>query len=340
MAKNNDVQQPIEGESKIDLFQNKEVRKVLHDGEWWFVLNDVVETLTDSADPTQYLRKLRTRDADLAALFNPVEKGGVQIVPPLMLPLETPGGLQNSLCWNTEGIFRLVQSIPSKKAEPFKRWLAKVGFERLQEIENPELAIKRAIAIYKSKGYPDDWIDNRIKNKAGREALTNEWQENGVTEKKHMAILTDAVAIESLGISIKEHRELKGLVGNSQNLRDHMTPIELTLTTLGEQATTEIVRAKKPRGLAAHRDIAIEGGGIAGDARRKIENATGRPVVSAHNFLTERQKLNNAKKLAERVAKDDKKPALPAEKPLKIAGGMDKALQQIAKAPKPDKEAA
>jgi DNA-damage-inducible protein D len=290
---------PEDGESKIDLFQKKEVRKVHHEGEWWLVLNDVVVALTDSKDPAGYIRDMRRRDPEIAELLDPVEKGDGQIAMPLRLEVDTPGGNQKMLCWNIEGIFRLVQSVPSKKAEPFKRWLAKVGFERLQELENPDLAIKRAIATYRSKGYPEDWIDNRITNKASREALTAAWKEHGMEKSEHIAILTDAVSIEALGIRTNAHKDLKGLVGSGQNLRDHMTPIELTLTTLGEQSTTAIVHAQKPKGLAAHKEAATKGGSIAGDARKALEAETGQPLISSRNFLTERQKANNAKKLAE-----------------------------------------
>lgn len=303
---------PTDGESKIEIFRNTKVRKVYYRNEWWFALNDVIVTLTESADPTQYLKKLRSRDEELALLFNPnpVDKGGVQIVPPLMLEVETAGGPQSTLCWNIEGIFRLIQSLRSKKAEPFKKWLAKVGFERLQEIENPELAVKRAIALYKSKGYPDDWIENRITNKASRITLAAVWKEHGMERSHHIAILTDAVSIEALGITTNNHKEMKGLLG--QNLRDHMTPLELTLMTLGEQATTEIVRAKNPKGLAAHEDVATTGGGIAGKARKEIEEASGRPVISPTNFLTPRQQANIAKKLAEQISNVDDTPQVAA----------------------------
>jgi prophage antirepressor-like protein len=293
---------PQEGESKIDLFQKKEVRKIHHKGDWWFVLNDVIEVLTGSKDPSGYLRDMRRRDPEIAQLLDTSNEGGGQNATPLRFTFETPGGKQLMLCLNIEGVFRLVQSVPSKKAEPFKRWLAKVGFERLQEMENPELAVKRAIAMYKAKGYPDDWIESRITNKASREALTTAWKDHDMEKSHHIAILTDAVSIEALGIRTGDHKELKGLVGAGQSLRDHMTPLELTLTTLGEQATTEIVRAKKPQGLAEHRDAAQKGGGIAGDARRQLEEETGQSVISRSNFLTDKQKTNNAKKLAERAS--------------------------------------
>ncbi|MCR4280897.1 MAG: Bro-N domain-containing protein [Candidatus Kaiserbacteria bacterium] len=160
--------------TKIVLFKNKQVRKTLYHNEWWFVVNDVIEALTDSRDPAQYFKRLKERDEELAKL---TDKGGVQFVPPLMLDIKTPGGIQKAYCWHTEGIFRLIQSIPSPKAEPFKRWLAKVGYERVQEIENPELATKRTRMLYKLKGYSEDWIEKRMRGIAIREELTDEWQQ-------------------------------------------------------------------------------------------------------------------------------------------------------------------
>ena len=169
---------------KIAIFQKKEIRKQLHGGEWWFVISDVIVALTDSTNPSQYLQNLRRRDEELAVLFDPVKKGAVQFEHPLLLPFETSGGRQKLLSWNTEGIFRLIQSIPSKKAEPFKRWLARVGYERVQEIENPELAQKRMKMLYKLKGYPDDWIERRTQGMEVRHDLTEEWQKRGVTEER------------------------------------------------------------------------------------------------------------------------------------------------------------
>ena len=186
-----------------------------------------------------------------------------------------------------------MQSVPTKKAEPFKKWLAKVGFERLQEIQNPDLAIKRAVTLYRAKGYDDEWIEARIRNKASREVLTAEWDRRGM--RKYIGLLTDAISIETFGITTKNHREMKGL--KNQNLRDNMTPIELTLTTLGEQATSEIAKATQPKSLEANKSVARWGGKIAGGARKEIEEATGQPVLSKQNYLTERQRQNNAKEL-------------------------------------------
>lgn len=268
---------------KIAIFQKKEVRKQLHNGEWWFVLSDVVTVLTDSANPSQYLKRLRQRDAELAALFDPVEKGGVQIVPPLALVFETSGGKQRLLSWNTEGIFRLVQSIPSKRAEPFKRWLAKVGYERVQEIEDPELAQKRMKAIYKAKGYDDAWIERRVRGIAIRQELTDEWDKRGASSNLDYAILTAEISKATFGVTPGEYKKIKGL--KRQNLRDHMGDLELLFTQLGEASTIEIAKTDDTRGRAQNIDAARRGGSIAGIARKQLEEETGKPVVSGDNYL-------------------------------------------------------
>ena len=179
-------------EQKLVVFQRKDIRRQFHGGEWWFVIVDVVAALTDSNDPAQYIRKMRARDLEIAQLFEPrnMDQGAVQIVPPLDLPFETTGGKQKLPCWNTEGIFRLIQSIPSKKAEPFKLWLARVGYERIEEIENPELAQKRMKALYKAKGYTDEWIERRARGIAIRHELTDEWEKRGISGQQDFAILT------------------------------------------------------------------------------------------------------------------------------------------------------
>lgn len=273
---------------RIALFRKKEVRKLFHQGEWWFVLVDVVAVLTDSNDPAQYLRRQRERDAELNALFNPVEKGPVQIVPPLLLPVETSGGIQKLLCWHTEGIFRLIQSIPSKNAEPFKRWLAQVGYERVQEIENPELAMKRMKAIYRAKGYPEDWIEKRSRGIAVREELTDEWKKRGIKEGQEYSILTAEIAKAAFGITPSQHKKLKGI--KRENLRDHMTDLELIFTMLGEASTTEIARSEDAKGFHQNKHAARRGGDVAGKARRQLEHETGQNVVSNNNYLPRSEK--------------------------------------------------
>ncbi len=278
-------------ETKIALFQKKEIRKTLHENEWWFVITDVIAALTDSANPSDYLKKMRARDAGLAEAFKgggqtvpPLNnQGGGQIATPLGLAFDTAGGRQLLQCWNTEGIFRLIQSIPSPKAEPFKRWLAKVGYERMQEIENPELATKRTRAIYKAKGYSDDWIEKRMRSIAVRDELTDEWKKRGVKEQRDYAILTAEISKAAFGLTPSEQSKLKGL--KRENLRDHMTDLELIFSMLGEAATTEIARNKDAQGLPENKVAAKAGGTVAGSARRDLEKKSGRKVITKENYL-------------------------------------------------------
>lgn len=270
---------------RIAIFQKHEIRKQFHGGEWWFVLTDVIAVLTESSNPAQYLKNIRNRDGELAALIEakPVEKGGVQIEPPLALPYDTAGGRQNLLSWNTEGIFRLIQSIPSKKAEPFKRWLARVGYERVQEIENPELAQKRMKALYRAKGYDDTWIERRVRGIAIHQELTDEWEKRGVTDQRDYAILTAEISKATFGVTPSEYKKLKGL--KRENLRDHMNDLELLFTQLGEAATTEIARTDNVHGMTGNKDAARRGGAVAGTARKQLEEETGGAVVSDENYL-------------------------------------------------------
>ena len=266
-------------ETRIALFQKKEIRKTLHENEWWFVVVDVVAALTDSANPQNYLRDMRRRDPALAEAL----KGGGQIAPPLYLEFETVGGPQKLQCWNTEGIFRLIQSIPSPKAEPFKRWLARVGYERVQEIEDPEIATKRTRALYQAKGYSEAWIEKRMRSIAIRDELTGEWKKRGVREKLEYAILTAEISKAAFGLTPTEYKELKNL--KRENLRDHMTDLELIFSMLGEAATTEIARETDAQGFPPNRKAAVEGGTVAGNARRELETKSGRKVVSRENYL-------------------------------------------------------
>lgn len=276
--------------TKIALFKKKEIRKTLHNGEWWFVVNDVIEALTDSHDPAQYFKRLKVRDEELAKL---TDKGGVQFVPPLMLDIKTSGGAQKAYCWHTEGIFRLIQSIPSPKAEPFKRWLAKVGYERIQEIEDPELATKRTRMLYKLKGYSDDWIEKRMRGIAIREELTDEWKNRGARDSEDYEILTAEISKATFGITPSEYKKLKGI--KRENLRDHMDDFELIFNMLGERATTEIHRTEDSKGVGKLKADAKAGGDIAGGARKKLEKRLGHSVVSKKNFL---QKPEDKKRLS------------------------------------------
>jgi methylphosphotriester-DNA--protein-cysteine methyltransferase len=278
-------------EKRIALFQRKEVRRVIHNDEWWFVITDVVAALTDSVDASDYLKKLRKRDPQLAEVF----KGGGQIAPPLGLEFDTAGGRQVLQCWNTEGIFRLIQSIPSPKAEPFKRWLARVGYERIQEIEDPELATKRTRAIYQAKGYSDNWIEKRMRSIAIRDELTGEWKKRGVREQREYAILTAEISKATFGLTPTEYAEFKRL--KRENLRDHMSDLELIFSMLGEAATTEIARNRDTQGFPQNQQAAHAGGKVAGNARLELEKKSGRKVVTNENYLA----LTQAAKKAKRV---------------------------------------
>lgn len=274
-------------EKSIAVFKGKEIRRTLHNNEWWFVVEDIVLALIDSSDPKQYIQRMKLRDPELS-------KGWVQIVHTLLV--ETLGGKQKMICANTEGVFRIIQSIPSPKAEPFKRWLAKVGYERVQEIEDPELATKRTRAIYKAKGYSDDWIEKRMRGIAIREELTDEWKKRDVREKKEYEILTAEIAKAAFGITPGRHKKIKGL--KRENLRDHMNDLELIFSMLGEAATTEITRVDDAKGFHESKQSARKGGEVAGKARKDLEQKTGKKVVSRENYLTQsesRKKLERKK---------------------------------------------
>jgi len=271
MNKNNTALEPS---TKIAVFKGKEIRKTIHNGEWWFVIADVVQVLTTSAQPSGYIKDMRKRDQEL-------NKGWGQIASPLLI--ETKGGAQKINCANTEGIFRIIQSIPSPKAEPFKRWLAKVGYERIQEIEDPELAMKRTRAIYKAKGYSDDWIEKRMRSIAIRDELTEEWKNRKIKEQREYAILTAEISKAAFGMTPNEYKKHKNL--KQENLRDHMTDLELIFSMLGEASTTEITRSKDAQGFDENKDAAQKGGKISGNARAELERETGQKVISQKNHL-------------------------------------------------------
>ena len=267
-------------QTSIAVFRGKEIRKIIHNDEWWFSVVDVCAVLTRSADPGAYWRKLKQRlkqEGSEAVTFC----HGLKLVAP-------DGKFRKTDCANTEGIFRIIQSIPSPKAEPFKRWLAKVGYERVQEIEDPELATKRTRALYKAKGYSDDWIEKRMRGIAIREELTDEWKKRKVKREKEYAILTAEIAKAAFGVTPGEHKKLKGLI--RENLRDHMTDLELIFSMLGEAATTEITRADDARGFKESKSAARKGGDVAGKARKDLEKKTRKKVVSPENYLDIAQK--------------------------------------------------
>lgn len=259
----------------IKLFESKNIRSVWNeaDEKWYFVVEDVISILTDSNDPKQYVKRMRKRDIELAS-------GWVQIVPTLLV--ETAGGKQKMGCANTKGLLRIIQSIPSPKAEPFKLWLAQVGSERIEEIENPELAIQRTRETYKLKGYSDEWIEKRMRSIAIREELTEEWSERGIKEQKEYAILTAQISKATFGLTPSEYKEVKNL--KRENLRDHMTDLELIFSMLGEASTAAIVKAQKPIGFTENKKVAKQGGDVAGNARKELEIKTGEKVVSPTNY--------------------------------------------------------
>lgn len=264
--------------ANIKLFQDKKIRSVWNDEEeqWYFVLEDVVEALTDSKDPKQYVKRMKLRDPELA-------KGWVQIVPTLIV--QTAGGPQRMNCSNVKGLFRIIQSIPSSKAEPFKQWLAQVGYERMLEIENPELAQERMKELYEKKGYPKDWIDKRLRGMAIRQNLTDEWKRRGITLEQDYAILTAEISKATFGMTPSEYKEFKGLTKKNQNLRDHMDDLELIFTMLGERVTTEISQKEDPEIFEESRKIAKRGGNVAGVARKETEKELGRSVSTPNNYL-------------------------------------------------------
>src|SRR5208283_4236992 len=264
-------------DTQLAVFRGKQIRRTLHNNEWWFSIVDVCGVLTESPDAGAYWRKLKQR----------LKEEGSEVVTfchGLKLPA-VDGKKYETDCANTEGVFRIIQSIPSPKAEPFKRWLAKVGYERVQEIEDPELASKRTRALYKAKGYSDDWIEKRMRGIAIREELTDEWKKRKVKETQEYSILTAEIAKAAFGVTPDEHKQLKGL--KRQNLRDHMTDLELIFSMLGEAATTEITRVHDAKGFHESKHAARRGGEVAGKARKDLEKKTGKKVVSSENYLTE-----------------------------------------------------
>jgi hypothetical protein len=266
--------------TQIALFKGKEIRKTIHENEWWFSVIDIIEVLTDSGRPRKYWSDLKKKL--LKEGYDEVsEKIG-------QLKLASADGKSRATdCADTETLFRIIQSIPSPKAEPFKRWLAKVGYERVQEIEDPELATKRTRVLYKAKGYPDDWVEKRMRSIAIREELTDEWKDRGVKEQKDYAILTAEISKAAFGITPCEYKKLKGL--KRQNLRDHMNDLELIFSMLGEAATTEITRNRDAQGFGENKQAAIEGGSVAGTARKELEAKSGKKVVSGKNYLPDKK---------------------------------------------------
>ena len=263
-------------EGKIIVFGARQIRRLWVDEQWFFSVVDIVGALTDSENPRDYWYRMKRREE---------ESSGFQLSTICrQLKMESSDGkFYETEAVNTEAAFRIIQSIPSPKAEPFKQWLAKVGYERVQEIENPELAQQRMKELYKQKGYPDDWVEKRVRSIAIRDELTDEWKSRGVKAGTEFAILTSEISKATFGLTPTEYKNLKGL--KRENLRDHMTDLELIFTMLGEAATTEIARNKDADGFQENKKAAKEGGTIAGTARKQLEQKSGKPVVTHNNYL-------------------------------------------------------
>ena len=257
---------------EIKLFEDKKVRTVWDDEKekWFFCVVDVVEALTDSKNPSDYIKKMKKRDPELS-------KGWGQIVTPLSVM--TAGGKQKVNCAPREGIFRIIQAIPSPKAEPFKRWMAEVASQRIDQMQDPELSINQAIVDYKRLGYSDRWINQRIKSIEVRKELTDEWKRTGVKEGQEYALLTDIITQEWSGLTTKQYKHYKGL--KKENLRDNMTNVEIALNTLAEASATELSKQRDPKGYKAQKRVAKDGGSVAKAARKQLEGKLGRSVISS-----------------------------------------------------------
>lgn len=267
--------------TKISLFKGKKIRKTIYKNEWWFSIIDVVEALTKTDRPRKYWNDLKSKL---------IKEGYIEVSEKIgQLKLEaTDGKKYLTDCANTETIFRIIQTIPSPRVESLKRWLARVGYERVQEIENPELASKRTRMLYKLKGYPDDWIEKRMRGIVIREELTDEWQKRGAKEHRDYEILTAEISKATFGVTPSEYKKIKRL--KRENLRDHMDDFELIFTMLGERSTTEIHRTEDSKGVPKLKKDAKAGGDIAGGARKQLETRLKRSIVSKRNFLSSKNK--------------------------------------------------
>ena len=268
--------------NKLVIFQSKKIRRIWHEDEWYYSVVDIIAALTDSPMPRQYWGKVKERE------FVHLQLSPIWV----QLKLQAQDGkMRQTDCANTKGTLRLIQSIPSKKAEPFKRWLAQVGQDRLDEIENPELAQQRMKEIYEKKGYPQDWIDKRLRGIAIRQNLTDEWKERGIEKQKDFAILTAEISNATFGMTPAEYKKYKNLPEKSKaNLRDYMDDLELIFTMLGERVTTEISKTEKPDTFPQNKKVARRGGKVAGNARKETEKELCRSVISKQNFLNKDDK--------------------------------------------------
>lgn len=284
-----------EGEAQIALFKGKEVRQVFHDNEWFFSIVDVIEAVTETDRPRQYWADLKSKmsaDEGFAELYD-------QIVQLKMKAADGKNYATDAV--NVETLFRIIQSIPSAKAEPFKKWLAKVGYERIQEIQNPEIGVKRAILNWQVQGRSEDWIDARIRSIVTRKDLTDEWKNRGVEAGQEYAQLTNIISRKTFGLDTSAHKKLKGL--KNHNLRDHMTDLELIFTMLGEKSTTAIAVATDAQGYKENAEAAASGGKVAGDARRDLEKKLGKKIASDENFLNGGKRVSDPEQLTLRPKK-------------------------------------
>ena len=272
--------------TKIAIFKGKKVRKSIHNNEWWFSIIDIVEALTGTERPRKYWNDLKRKLVE-EGYFEVSEKIGQ------LKLLANDGKKYLTDCANTEIVFRIIQSIPSPKAEPFKRWLARVGYERVKEIEDPELATKRTRMLYKAKGYSNGWIEKRMRGIEIRETLTDEWDKRGIKQKKEYAILTAEISKAAFDMTPSQYKKFKNL--RRENLRDHMDDLELIFSMLGEASTTEIAKVKDPKGFVENKKVAKKGGSVAGKARKDLETKTGKRVSTKQNYLKEPQKQKHLK---------------------------------------------
>ncbi len=273
----------MEENNKMVVFQDKKIRRIWHNNNWFFSVVDIIAVLTESDNPRNYWSMLKQREAD----------AGIELSTNcVQLKLEAlDGKLRETDCANTKSVFRIIQSIPSKKAEPFKQWLAQVGYERIEEIENPEIGQDRIKEYYELKGYPKEWIDKRLRGIAVRQELTDEWKNRDIKTEQEFAILTNEISKATFGMTIPEYKEFKQLQMKNQNLRDHMTDLELIFTMLGEASTTAITKEEDSNGLDECQDSANKGGGVARRAREDLERNLGKSVISESNFSGKRKKI-------------------------------------------------
>jgi len=269
------------GTNKLVVFEDKKIRRIWHNNEWFFSVIDVVQVLTDSNNSRNYWSMLKKREFD----------AGIELSTNcVQLKLESSDSkFYLTDCANTKSLFRIIQSIPSRKAEPFKQWLAQVGYERIEEIENPELGQDRIKEYYELKGYPREWIDKRLRGIAIRQELTDEWKNREIKSEKEFAILTNEISKATFGKTVADYKKFKMLQKKNQNLRDHMTDLELIFTMLGEASTTAITREEDSYGLSECKKSAHKGGNIAKRAREDLEHNLGKSIISQSNFLSKKE---------------------------------------------------